>query len=126
MGKSRTSSYIVEYRLAFNDYNPMSVLQKLDRIAAAIYNEVLNEGLKRMHRLDLDKTYQETLARYKRLLAKEKRGRKLTKAQSAELQQKRNCQKRSSEMEIFQILQKAEGKACRYLPQNGDKTKSFA
>ena len=37
MGRSRTSSYIVEYRLAFNDENPMSVLQKLDRIAAAIY-----------------------------------------------------------------------------------------
>lgn len=50
MGKSKTSSYIVEYRLAFNDENPMSVLQKLDRIAIAIYNDVLNEGLKRMLR----------------------------------------------------------------------------
>ena len=80
MGKSRTSSYIVEYRLVFNDENPMSVLQKLDRMAAAIYNDVLNEGLKRMHRLDLDRTYQETLVLYKRLLAKEKRDRKLSKA----------------------------------------------
>lgn len=61
MGRSRTSSYIVEYRLAFNDDSPMSVLQKLDRIAVAIYNDVLNEGLKRMHRLNLDRTYQETL-----------------------------------------------------------------
>lgn len=80
MGRSRTSSYIVEYRLAFKDDNPMSVLQKLDRIAAAIYNDVLNEGLKRMHRLELDRTYQETLVLYKRLLAKEKRDRKLSKA----------------------------------------------
>lgn len=80
MGRSRTSSYIVEYRLAFNDDNPMTVLQKLDRIAVAIYNDVLNEGLKRMHRLDLDRTYQETLVLYKRLMAKEKRDRKLSKA----------------------------------------------
>ena len=80
MRRSRTSSYIVECRLAFNDDNPMSVLQKLDRIAVAVYNDVLNEGLKRMHRLDLDRTYQETLVLYKRLLAKEKRDRKLSKA----------------------------------------------
>lgn len=83
MGKSKTSSYIVEYRLAFNDENPMSVLQKLDRIAIAIYNDVLNEGLKRMHRLNLDKTYQGTLVLYKRLLAKEKRDRKLSKVDKA-------------------------------------------
>ena len=83
MGRSGTSSYIVEYRLAFNDNNPMSVLQKLDRIAVTIYNDVLNEGLKRMHRLDLDRTYQETLVLYKRLLAKEKRDRKLSKADTA-------------------------------------------
>lgn len=80
MGRSRTSSYIVEYRLAFNDDNPMSVLQKLDRIAAAIYNDVLNEGLKRVHRLEMDSTYQETRTLYKRLLAKEKRNGKLSKA----------------------------------------------
>ena len=52
MGKSTTESYVVSYELKFDEANPMSVLSKLDKIAVDIYNTVLREGLKRLHKSD--------------------------------------------------------------------------
>ena len=46
MAKSNTSSYVVTYELAFDNDNPSSVLDKLEKIAKAIYNDCLNECLK--------------------------------------------------------------------------------
>ena len=63
MAKSNTSSYVVTYELAFDNDNPSSVLDKLEKIAKAIYNDCLNECLKRYHKLIHDKEY--------RLLVKE-------------------------------------------------------
>ena len=65
MAKCNTSSYIVEYELAFDNENPASVLDKLEKIAKAIYNDCLNECLKRYHKLIHDKKYQELLKEYK-------------------------------------------------------------
>ena len=65
MAKCNTSSYVVEYELAFNNENPASVLDKLEKIAKAIYNDCLNECLKRYHKLIHDKKYQELLKEYK-------------------------------------------------------------
>ena len=45
MAKSNTSSYVVTYELAFDNDNPSSVLDKLEKIAKAIYNDCLNECL---------------------------------------------------------------------------------
>ena len=61
MAKSNTSSYVVTYELAFDNDNPSSVLDKLEKIAKAIYNDCLNECLKRYHKLIHDKKYQELL-----------------------------------------------------------------
>ena len=58
MAKSNTSSYVVTYELAFDNDNPSSVLDKLEKIAKAIYNDCLNECLKRYHKLIHDKEYQ--------------------------------------------------------------------
>lgn len=58
MAKSNTSSYVVIYELAFDNDNPSSVLDKLEKIAKAIYNDCLNECLKRYHKLIHDKEYQ--------------------------------------------------------------------
>ena len=58
MAKSNTSSYVVTYELAFDNDNPSSVLDKLEKIAKAIYNDCLNECLKRYHKLINDKEYQ--------------------------------------------------------------------
>ena len=65
MAKSNTSSYVVEYELAFDNENPASVLDKLEKIAKAIYNDCLNECLKRYHKLIHDRKYQELLKEYK-------------------------------------------------------------
>ena len=65
MAKSNTSSYVVTYELAFNNDNPSSVLDKLEKIAKAIYNDCLNECLKRYHKLIHDRKYQELLKEYK-------------------------------------------------------------
>ena len=65
MAKCNTSSYVVEYELAFNNENPASVLDKFEKIAKAIYNDCLNECLKRYHKLIHDKKYQELLKEYK-------------------------------------------------------------
>ena len=65
MAKCNSSSYIVEYELAFDNENPVSVLDKLEKIAKAIYNDCLNECLKRYHKLVHDKKYQELLKEYK-------------------------------------------------------------
>lgn len=65
MAKSNTSSYVVTYELAFDNDNPSSVLDKLEKIAKAIYNDCLNECLKRYHKLIHDKKYQELLKEYK-------------------------------------------------------------
>lgn len=43
--KCSTASYTVEYGLCFNDANPTCVLDKLEKIAISIYNDVLGEGL---------------------------------------------------------------------------------
>ena len=61
MAKCNTSSYIVEYELVFDNENPASVLDKLEKIAKAIYNDCLNECLKRYHELIHDKSYQDYL-----------------------------------------------------------------
>ena len=65
MAKSNTSSYVVTYELAFDNDNPSSVLDKLEKIAKAIYNDCLNECLKRYHKLIHDRKYQELLKEYK-------------------------------------------------------------
>lgn len=65
MAKCNTSIYVVEYELAFDNENPASVLDKLEKIAKAIYNNCLNECLKRYHKLIHDKKYQELLKEYK-------------------------------------------------------------
>ena len=65
MAKCNTSSYVVEYELTFDNENPANVLDKLEKIAKAIYNECLNECLKRYHKLIHDKKYQELLKEYK-------------------------------------------------------------
>lgn len=65
MAKCNTSSYVVEYELAFDNENPASVLDKLEKISKAIYNDCLNECLKRYHKLTHDKKYQELLKEYK-------------------------------------------------------------
>ena len=65
MAKSNTSSYVVTYELAFDNDNPSSVLDKSEKIAKAIYNDCLNECLKRYHKLIHDKKYQELLKEYK-------------------------------------------------------------
>ena len=65
MSKCNSSSYVVEYELAFDNKNPASILDKLEKIAKAIYNDCLNECLKRYHKLINDKEYQELLKEYK-------------------------------------------------------------
>lgn len=65
MAKCNTSSYAVIYELAFDNDNPSSVLDKLEKIAKAIYNDCLNECLKRYHKLIHDKNYQKILKVYK-------------------------------------------------------------
>lgn len=72
MAKSSTPSYTVEYALAFDSQNPMSVLQKLDKIAISIYNDVLGEGLKRLHKLQHDFAYKNALEEYRKLRKKSK------------------------------------------------------
>ena len=72
MAQSKTLSYILELEMRFNPDNPMSVLQKLETIAISIYNAILNEGLKRLHKVQHDRTYQQALAQYKTLLKKDK------------------------------------------------------
>ncbi len=77
--KSSTPSYTVEYALSFNDANPASVLDKLDKVAIAIYNDILNEGLKRLHKLQHDLAYKSALAEYRRLNHKQKLSKEDTK-----------------------------------------------
>lgn len=60
---NKTHYYTVEFALAFDDANPSSVLNKLDKIAICIYNDVLGESLKRLHRVQHDKNYQDALER---------------------------------------------------------------
>ena len=74
--KASTPSYTVEYALAFDSQNPMTVLQKLDKIAISIYNDVLGEGLKRLHRLQHDSAYKDALAEYRKLIRKAKPSKK--------------------------------------------------
>lgn len=68
--KSSTPSYTVEYALSFDDANPSSVLDKLDKVAIAIYNDVLGEGLKRLHKVQHDPAYASALAEYRKLCRK--------------------------------------------------------
>ena len=68
--KSSTPSYTVEYALSFDDANPSSVLDKLDKVAIAIYNDVLGEGLKRLHKVQHDSAYASALAEYRKLCRK--------------------------------------------------------
>ena len=72
MSKSTTKSYVVSYELKFDEANPMSVLSKLDKIAVDIYNTVLREGLKRLHKVQHDRVYQSYKAEYVKLLQKKK------------------------------------------------------
>ena len=65
MAKYNTSSYVVTYELAFDNENPSSVLDKLEKTAKAVYNDCLNECLKRYHKLIHDRKYQELLIEYK-------------------------------------------------------------
>lgn len=65
MAKCITPSYVVEYELCFNNDNPSSVLDKLEKIGISIYNDCLNECLKRFHKLSHDKKYQTLLTKYK-------------------------------------------------------------
>ncbi len=68
--KSSTPSYTVEYALSFDDANPSSVLDKLDKVAIDIYNDVLGEGLKRLHKVQHDPAYISALAEYRKLFRK--------------------------------------------------------
>lgn len=70
MNRSATKSYVVSYELKFNEANPMSVLSKLDKIAVDIYNTVLREGLKRLHKVQHDRIYQTYREEYVKLLQK--------------------------------------------------------
>ena len=72
MSKSTTKSYVVSYELKFDEANPMSVLSKLDKIAVDIYNTVLREGLKRLHKVQHDRIYQSYREEYVKLLQKKK------------------------------------------------------
>ena len=65
MAKYNTSTYVIEYELAFDNDNPSSVLDKLEKTAKAVYNDCLNECLKRYHKLIHDRKYQELLIEYK-------------------------------------------------------------
>ncbi len=65
MNKNNLSSYVVEYELTFNNENPASVLDKLEKIGKSIYNDCLNECLKRYHKLINDKNYKQLLEKYK-------------------------------------------------------------
>ena len=65
MAKYNTSTYVIEYELAFDNDNPSSVLDKLEKTAKAVYNDCLNECLKRYHKLIHDKEYQKLLKAYK-------------------------------------------------------------
>lgn len=65
MAKCNTSSYVVEYELRFDNDNPASVLDKLEKIAINIYNDCLNECLKRYHALSHSKEYKKLLEEYK-------------------------------------------------------------
>lgn len=65
MNKNNSSSYVVEYELAFNNENPASVLDKLEKIGKSIYNDCLNECLKRYHKLINDKKYKQLLEDYR-------------------------------------------------------------
>ena len=70
--KSSTPSYTVEYALSFDDANASSVLDKLDKVAIDIYNDVLGEGLKRLHKVQHDLAYMSALAEYRKLCRKSK------------------------------------------------------
>ena len=65
MAKYNTSTYVIAYELAFDNDNPSSVLDKLEKTAKAVYNDCLNECLKRYHKLIHDKEYQKLLKAYK-------------------------------------------------------------
>ena len=65
MAKYNTATYVIEYELAFDNDNPSSVLDKLEKTARAVYNDCLNECLKRYHKLIHDKEYQKLLKAYK-------------------------------------------------------------
>ena len=52
-------------KLAFDNDNPSSVLDKLEKTAKAVYNDCLNECLKRYHKLIHDIEYQKLLKAYK-------------------------------------------------------------
>ena len=65
MAKYNTATYVIEYELAFDNDNPSSVLDKLEKTAKAVYNDCLNECLKRYHKLIHDKEYQKLLKAYK-------------------------------------------------------------
>lgn len=65
-----TKSYVVSYELQFDEANPMSVLSKLDKIAVDIYNTVLREGLKRLHKVKHNRIYQSYREEYVKLLQK--------------------------------------------------------
>ena len=47
MAKYNTATYVIAYELAFDNDNPSSVLDKLEKTAKAVYNDCLNECLKR-------------------------------------------------------------------------------
>ena len=61
MAKYNTATYVIEYELAFDNDNPSSVLDKLEKTAKAVYNDCLNECLKRYHKLIHDKEYQKLI-----------------------------------------------------------------
>ena len=65
MAKYNTATYVIAYELAFDNDNPSSVLDKLEKTAKAVYNDCLNECLKRYHKLIHDRKYQELLIEYK-------------------------------------------------------------
>lgn len=70
--KCSTASYTVEYGLCFNDANPTCVLDKLEKIAISIYNDVLGEGLKRLHKVQHDPAYKTAFKEYRKLMEKKK------------------------------------------------------
>lgn len=61
MAKYNTSTYVIAYELAFDNDNPSSVLDKLEKTAKIVYNDCLNECLKRYHKLIHDRKYQKIL-----------------------------------------------------------------
>lgn len=63
--RSKTPSYTVEYPVVFDDPSSESFFLRLIRTAISIYNDCLGECLKRLHKIQHDRDYQQCLEQLK-------------------------------------------------------------